>query len=155
MDKVYEKVYAYYKDEIERKRLKPGERIPSLRKTQKILGVSKTSAETGYLQLSADGFIYPVEKVGYFVSDTAGNFLNKDTKLKKEESLQKQNYKYDFQTIGEDKAVSCLKLWTRYMKSALRQEDRLLSYADSQGEEDLRIEIANHIRKTRNRRLNY
>ncbi|MBR5357424.1 MAG: PLP-dependent aminotransferase family protein [Lachnospiraceae bacterium] len=150
MDKVYEKVYAYYKDEIERKRLKPGERIPSLRKTQKILGVSKTSAETGYLQLSADGFIYPVEKVGYFVSDTAGNFLNKDTKLKKEESLQKQNYKYDFQTIGEDKAVSCLKLWTRYMKSALRQEDRLLSYADSQGEEDLRIEIANHIRKTRN-----
>ncbi|MBP5453153.1 MAG: PLP-dependent aminotransferase family protein, partial [Lachnospiraceae bacterium] len=52
--------------------------------------------------------------------------------------------------IGEDKAVSCLKLWTRYMKSALRQEDRLLSYADSQGEEDLRIEIANHIRKTRN-----
>ncbi|MBP5600587.1 MAG: winged helix-turn-helix transcriptional regulator, partial [Lachnospiraceae bacterium] len=87
MDKVYEKVYAYYKDEIERKRLKPGERIPSLRKTQKILGVSKTSAETGYLQLSADGFIYPVEKVGYFVSDTAGNFLNKDTKLKKEESL--------------------------------------------------------------------
>jgi GntR family transcriptional regulator/MocR family aminotransferase len=150
MDKVYEKVYAYYKDEIERKRLKPGERIPSLRKTQKILGVSKTSAETGYLQLSADGFIYPVEKVGYFVSDTAGNFLNKDTKLKKEESLQKQNYKYDFQTIGEDKTVSCLKLWTRYMKSALRQEDRLLSYADSQGEEDLRIEIANHIRKTRN-----
>ena len=150
MDKVYEKVYAYYKDEIERKRLKPGERIPSLRKTQKILGVSKTSAETGYLQLSADGFIYPVEKVGYFVSDTAGNFLNKDTKLKKEDSLQKQNYKYDFQTIGEDKAVSCLKLWTRYMKSALRQEDRLLSYADSQGEEDLRIEIANHIRKTRN-----
>lgn len=150
MDKVYEKVYAYYKDEIERKRLKPGERIPSLRKTQKILGVSKTSAETGYLQLSADGFIYPVEKVGYFVSDTAGNFLNKDTKLKKEENLQKQNYKYDFQTIGEDKAVSCLKLWTRYMKSALRQEDRLLSYADSQGEEDLRIEIANHIRKTRN-----
>lgn len=149
MDKIYEKVYAYYKDEIERKSLKPGDRIPSLRKTQKILGVSKTSAETGYLLLAADGFIYPVEKVGYFVSDTAGNFLNKDAN-EKEESLNKDIYKYDFQTIGEDKAVSCLKLWTRYMKSALRQEDRLLSYADSQGEEDLRIEIANHIRKTRN-----
>lgn len=149
MDKIYEKVYAYYKDEIERKSLKPGDRIPSLRKTQKILGVSKTSAETGYLLLAADGFIYPVEKVGYFVSDTAGNFLNKEVNGKKE-SLYKDSYKYDFQTIGEDKAVSCLKLWTRYMKSALRQEDRLLSYADSQGEEDLRIEIANHIRKTRN-----
>lgn len=149
MDKIYEKVYAYYKDEIERKSLKPGDRIPSLRKTQKILGVSKTSAETGYLLLAADGFIYPIEKVGYFVSDTAGNFLNKDAN-EKDESLHKDIYKYDFQTIGEDKAVSCLKLWTRYMKSALRQEDRLLSYADSQGEEDLRIEIANHIRKTRN-----
>ena len=36
------------------------------------------------------------------------------------------------------------------MKSALRQEDRLLDYAASQGEEDLREEIAAYVRKSRN-----
>ena len=36
------------------------------------------------------------------------------------------------------------------MKSALRQEDRLLSYADNQGEYDLRQEIAAYVRKNRN-----
>jgi GntR family transcriptional regulator/MocR family aminotransferase len=36
------------------------------------------------------------------------------------------------------------------MKSALRQEDRLLSYALNQGEYDLRQEIATYVRKNRN-----
>ena len=149
MAKVYEKVYGYFKEQIEAKRLKPGDRVMSLRETEKMLGVSRTSVETAFLQLAADGYIYPVEKVGYFVSDTIGTITQKQTSSKGPAS-EKQKYKYDFQTIGEDKEVSCLELWRRYMKSALRQEDRLLTYANSQGEEDLRTEIANHIRKTRN-----
>ena len=36
------------------------------------------------------------------------------------------------------------------MKSALRQEERLLNYPNNQGEEDLRNEIASYVRKTRN-----
>ena len=149
MAKVYEKVYGYFKEQIEAKRLKPGDRVMSLRETEKMLGVSRTSVETAFLQLAADGYIYPVEKVGYFVSDTLGTITQKQAPSKGPAS-EKQKYKYDFQTIGEDKEVSCLELWRRYMKSALRQEDRLLTYANSQGEEDLRTEIANHIRKTRN-----
>lgn len=36
------------------------------------------------------------------------------------------------------------------MKSALRQEERLLNYPNNQGEEDLREEIASYVRKNRN-----
>lgn len=148
--KVYEKVYEYYVNQIRTSSLKPGDKMPSLRESEKILNVSRTSIETAYLQLAADGYIYSVEKVAYFVSEAADRFAMADnaaTSVKLNEQLE---YDYDLATIGEDKTISCLQLWRRYMKSALRQEDRLLSYASNQGEEDLRQEIATHVRNTRN-----
>ena len=149
--KVYEKVYNFYVNQIEDKSLLPGDRMPSIRQSEKILSVSRTSIETAYLQLAADGYIYSVEKVGYFVSETAERFFAQ-TKVREESPKEDSSvaYKYDLATIGEDRTVSCLELWRRYMKSALRQEDRLLNYPSSQGEEDLRQEIAAHVRKTRN-----
>ncbi len=148
--KVYEKVYNFYVNQIENKSLLPGDRMPSLRESEKTLNVSRTSVETAYLQLAADGYIYSVEKVGYFISETAGRFFEQATAKGGVKAKSAPKYKYDLATIGEDKTVSCLELWRRYMKSALRQEDRLLNYPSSQGEEDLRREIAAHVRKTRN-----
>ena len=150
--KVYEKVYSFYVNQILNASLKPGDRMPSIRESEKTLGVSKTSIETAYLQLAADGYIYSVEKIGYFVSETVSRFSKG---AQNEESLnamnrENQSYQYDLSTIGEDKEVSCLDLWRRYMKSSLRQEDRLLAYAKNQGEDDLRQEIASYVRKNRN-----
>ena len=150
--KVYERVYSFYVNQILNASLKPGDRMPSIRESEKTLGVSKTSIETAYLQLAADGYIYSVEKIGYFVSETVSRF-SKGAQY--EDSLnainrENQSYQYDLSTIGEDKEVSCLDLWRRYMKSSLRQEDRLLAYAKNQGEDDLRQEIASYVRKNRN-----
>ena len=149
--KVYEKIYNYYVKQMNEGALNKGDRIPSLRETEQLLSVSRTSVETAYLQLSADGYIYSVEKVGYFVTGLSATM--KDRVQEKEiETIKKDTAKirYDLATIGEDKQASCLPLWTRYMKSALRQEERLLSYSDNQGEEDLRAEIAKYVRKKRN-----
>ena len=125
--------------------------MPSIRESERTLNVSRTSIETAYLQLAADGYIYSVEKVGYFVSDMVERALEKEkieVGLKEKSDLKA--YIYDLATIGEDKEVSCLQLWRRYMKSALRQEERLLNYPNNQGEEDLREEIASYVRKNRN-----
>ena len=149
--KVYEKIYDYYVKQMNEGALNKGDRMPSLRETEQLLSVSRTSVETAYLQLSADGYIYSVEKVGYFVTGLSATM--KDRVQEKEiENIKKDTAKirYDLATIGEDKQASCLPLWTRYMKSALRQEERLLSYSDNQGEEDLRAEIAKYVRKKRN-----
>lgn len=146
--KVYEKIYRYYLEQMENGNLAAGDRLPSLRECEKMLGASRTSVENAYLQLSADGYIYSVEKVGYFVSEMASQKNNKEElQYHKEDNRQ---VLYDLASIGEDRQVSCLTLWRRYMKSALRQEERLLEYADNQGEEDLRIEIAKYVRKNRN-----
>ncbi len=149
--KVYEKVYEYFVELMNSGELKAGERMPSLRETEKMLSVSRTSVESAYLQLAADGYIYSVEKVGYFVTDLSGRTMSPVNEKKAvDASPSSREILYDLATIGEDKEVSCLNLWRRYMKSALRQEDRLLSYGDYQGEQDLRVEIANYVRKKRN-----
>ncbi|SOC06494.1 MocR-like pyridoxine biosynthesis transcription factor PdxR [Pseudobutyrivibrio ruminis] len=148
--KVYEKVCEYYINQMKEGALKPGDKMPSIRTSEKILGVSRTSIETGFLQLAADGYIYSVEKVGYFVSDMLENNNESEEQLTHITSSGTKPYEYNLATIGEDKTVSCLNLWRRYMKSALRQEDRLLSYANNQGEYDLRQEIAAYVRKNRN-----
>ena len=146
--KVYEKVYDYYVKQIESGQLEPGMKMPSLRVCEKTLGVSRTSVETAYLMLSADGYIYSKEKVGYFVTEMISRKSDDDEINSSKVDIM--CYKYDLGTIGEDKQVSCLNLWRRYMKSALRQEDRLLTALDNQGEEDLRVEIAAYVKKNRN-----
>ena len=83
-----------------------------------------------------------------FVIDKNNQSQSKESNQKK--SKAKPVAKYDLATIGEDKRSSCLDLWRRYMKSALRQEERLLTYAKNQGEDDLREEIASYVRKNRN-----
>ncbi|MCR5415909.1 MAG: PLP-dependent aminotransferase family protein [Pseudobutyrivibrio sp.] len=156
--KVYEKIYSYYIKQMADGSLKPGDKMPSLRESERMLSASRTSIETAYLQLAADGYIYSVEKVGYFVSETVNRYegVLEETEVEtnnKENNLgaaRQMEYEYDLATLGEDREVSCLQLWRRYMKSALRQEDRLLSYSANQGEYDLRVEIAAHVRKSRN-----
>ena len=157
--KIYEKVYHYFFNLIESGSLKANDKLPSIKETTRILSVSRTSVETAYFQLAADGYVYSVEKVGYFVSDSP-LITNRGQKISDNISEPKpsnngnasiiQPHIIDLATIKEDPLVSCLDLWRRYMKSALRQEDRLLSYASPQGEEDLRQEICKYVRKNRN-----
>ena len=152
--RVYEKVYDYYIEMMQAGKLSDGARMPSLRESEKQLGVSRTSIEAAYMQLAADGYIYSVEKSGFFVTDLASKQANDKKELLDEKSFDawnnKEKVEYDFATIGEDREIAILELWKRYIKAALRHEDRLLSYGINQGEEDLREEIAKFIRKQRN-----
>ena len=156
--KIYEKVYNYYLNLIECGSLKANDKLPSIKESTRILSVSRTSVETAYFQLAADGYVYSVEKVGFFISDSPliTNRMQKEPhnineSYSSDNSVSPIAYPgIDLATIREDPLVSCLDLWRRYMKSALRQEDRLLSYASPQGEEDLRQEICKYVRKNRN-----
>ena len=148
---LYIKTYSYYKGLIEDGKFLPGDRMPSLRECCKDLGISKTTAEAAYFQLVADGYIVSQERSGYYVSMNKKTSLNKNqlapTNPKKSEKIA---VRYDFSKIGEDPEYFCFSLWQRYMKSALRYTETLVSYGNSQGEEELREEIAEYVRKNRN-----
>ncbi len=148
--KLYEEVYNYYLDLMKKGDLKEGDKMPSLRTSEREMGVSRTTVENAYFQLSADGYIYGLEKSGYYVTGLFAEEEGLYTDSQKESVEGETDLTRDFFVIGQEKKVSCLNLWKRYVKNALRQEERLLSYASNQGEEDLREEIRGFVRKQRN-----
>lgn len=144
--KKYAEIYEYYKDMIASKQLKSGDRMPSIRSATKIFGVSKTTIQNAYFDLQADGYIIAAPKSGYYVSD-----INVSSSVNSAPTAAIYNkIKYDLKSGDADRKAFDINLWQRYIKSALRQQDRLLSYSDVQGELDLRQSLAEYIREKRN-----
>lgn len=144
--KKYIEVYEYYKKLIINNQLEFGAKLPSIRSATEILNVSKTTIINAYFALQADGYIIASEKSGYYVSYQAKDEAeNNNNNTKSENKIL-----YDFKSGDADKESFDLKLWQRYIKNALRQQQRLLSYGDEQGEQDLRQALAEYIREKRN-----
>ena len=141
-------IYDYYKDLIEGGKMSEGERLPSIRRCAEERGVSKTTVEQAYLCLCDDGYILPKSQSGYYVSKRGS--LSKKQEIKTNRKNEKSEIIYDFSSAGVDEEVFDINIWRRYVKSALRQTERLLFYGEPQGEADLRREIAAYARETRN-----
>lgn len=145
-ERLYMEVYHYYSNLILEQKLPPGTKMPSLRKCAQELKLSRTTVENAYLQLSADGYIIAKAQSGYYVTDLALRQKNADTSV----SEKKPHYLYDFASTGVDQESFRFDLWRRYIKSALRQDERLLSYGEHQGEADLREALSGYIKEHRN-----
>lgn len=143
---LYLEVYHYYKDLILQQKLLPQSKMPSLRKCAQELKLSRTTVENAYLQLAADGFIISKAQSGYYVTDIA----LRTHAPSHTEHTDIPHYVYDFASSGVDRESFRFDLWRRYIKSALRQDERLLSYGEPQGEEDFREALAGYIRERRN-----
>ena len=142
--KKYTKLYNTVKEMILTGELQPGDKVPSIRKAAEIYGSSLTTVQNAYFELCADGYIIAHSKSGYFASGIAHSRPNEE--YKKEQS----NIIYDLSGGVADEESFDFSLWQRYIKSALRQRDRLLSYSQPKGEYDLRCAIAQYIKEKRN-----
>ena len=143
---LYMEVYEHYKKLILEGKMIPGSKMPSLRKCAQELKLSRTTIETAYLQLAADGYIIAKAKSGYYVTGIASRQHISSTPNKQKEIP----CRYDLSSSGVDKESFRFDLWSRYMKSALRQNERMLTYGEPQGEADFREALAAYIRERRN-----
>lgn len=143
---LYMQVYHYYKNLILNKKLKPGSKMPSLRRCASELQISRTSVESAYLLLAADGYIISRAQSGYYVTDLAKKQSSPILHTKKAEPV----IRYDFASSGVDRDSFHFDIWRRYIKSALRQDERLLSYGEPQGESELREVLSTYIHERRN-----
>lgn len=145
----YMRVYNYYKQLILSGQLEPGNKLPSIRRCAAELQMSRTTVETAYMVLAAEGYILSRPQSGFYVTDIAETrkkaaFL--ESRTKKEEPP----IRYNFVSASVDKKSFQFDLWRRYIKSALRQDERLLSYGEPQGEQDLREVICRYLQNNRN-----
>lgn len=144
---LYLEVYHYYRKMIMENRLLPGSKMPSLRKCAQDLKLSRTTIENAYLQLAADGYIIARPQSGYYVTDIA----RKQHHLTLEKPfIDTIPCVYDFASSGVDRESFRFDLWQRYIKSALRQDERMLSYGEPQGEKDFREVLSDYVRERRN-----
>ncbi|MBR2277718.1 MAG: PLP-dependent aminotransferase family protein [Eubacterium sp.] len=143
--KKYIEVYNHYKNLIEAGQYKKDDKMPSVRQSVSMLSVSKTTVENAYFELQADGYIISQPQSGYYVSYSA-------PKKPTEHSTDKAKNPiiFDLKSGDADSESFDLNLWQRYIKSALRQKERLLSYSSAEGEQDLREALSVYIRNKRN-----
>lgn len=143
---LYLQVYEHYKEEILTQRLSPGTKMPSLRRCSQELGLSRTTVESAYLQLAADGYLIARPQSGYYVTEIARNHpITVPAPTQRKPAVL-----YNFAGSGVDRESFSFDTWRRYIKSALRQSERLLTYGEPQGEPDLRQALCDYIRERRN-----
>ena len=147
-EKLYMQIYDYYKNLIEDGKLTEGTKLPSIRRCAEERNVSKTTVESAFMCLCDDGYIMPKSQSGYYVSKRG---ISSKTSIPKEIKKDNENkIIYDFSSSGVDSESFNMDIWRRYVKSALRQNEKLLFYGEPQGEIELRREIAKYVQESRN-----
>lgn len=141
----YNELYNRIKKEITDRQIDYGKKLPSVRKASELYGVSRTTVQNAYFALSADGYIISEPQSGYYVS-----YKKKKKSAESKAENTSDKIKFDFTTDTADRDSFDFNIWRRYIKSALRQDDKLLSYSEAQGELLLREAIADYIREKRN-----
>lgn len=155
---LYVQLYEYLKNEISSGRISAGERLPSLRKLAKDLGVSVTTVKLAYDQLLVEGYLESRPQSGFFAAAGAG--FSKDENSKHSEVAEASaTYSAGNRSLqdntaqaqsGYDPASFDFVKWKKCMAAVLNETpERLLSEADRQGEPELRSEIASYLYKSR------
>ena len=124
-----------------------GDKLPSIRIVATLYNLSKTTVESAYSQLYAEGYIQSRPKSGYYVSELYFDTFSSE-KLATTPAPS-PNYKYDFfpaQLCAEDFP---LKTWKRLATKALDESTDFGSYPDGQGELELREQIATYLMASR------
>ncbi|MDD7390694.1 MAG: PLP-dependent aminotransferase family protein [Lachnospiraceae bacterium] len=159
---LYMQLYEYYKELILSGKMKQGAKLPSIRQCAAQLQVSRTTAEMAYMLLAADGYIISRPQSGYYVTGLWQEHSRR-REQKKAQSAEvpesgsgksaagaSEAVRFDFSSTSGGQESFNLDLWRRYVKSALRQGERLITYGDPQGEEDLRRVISDYLTRNRN-----
>ncbi len=147
----YLQVYDYYRDLIAAGRLMPGTKMPSIRRCAVQLGLSRTTIETAYLCLAADGYIISRPQSGYYVTDRSSGFpAAPKPAAPRTAAAPERKILYNFTSNNVDADSFDFNLWRRYIKSTLRQDGRMLTYGEPQGEYELREVICRYVTGKRN-----
>jgi GntR family transcriptional regulator/MocR family aminotransferase len=126
-----------------------GDKLPSIRKVATLYNLSKTTVESAYSQLYAEGYIESRPKSGYYVCELYFDKQEKKEPTSSKTDIPKKSYRYDFFPARLHKEDFPLKLWKRIANKVLTESVDFGSYPDGQGEYLLRDEIAKYLRNSR------
>lgn len=152
-----EYLYRSIRTQILNGNLAAKERLPSKRLLAEHLRVSVITVQNAYARLISEGYIYSIEKKGFFVEEIPSqNFsLQKDSTNvipHKKEPREKKTKKYfaDLKSNSTSFEKFPFALWAKIMRQVLNSGDeRLLSRVPLGGALELRKAICSHLRQFR------
>jgi len=145
---LYVQLYQYLRLEIIQGNISTGEKLPSLRKLSKDLGISITTTELAYSQLLVEGYVTSRPQSGYYVAQVAsGTPLATNAQDDQMEfakyTFEESEYRYDLSCFDFNK-------WKKCASKVLNDYSHLLLFeSDPQGEAALRFEISKYVYKSR------
>ncbi|MFA5341526.1 MAG: PLP-dependent aminotransferase family protein [Clostridia bacterium] len=146
---LYEQLYSNIKKDISEGKIKRGDRLPSKRLMAKHMQISIITVENAYAQLNSEGYIYSVEKKGYFVADISKTvYAAKRKKIPKAERIfEKPEYLADFVSNRIDLNGFPITVWSRIVREVLSEDSGrdILKSVPLEGIEKLRNAIADHL----------
>ena len=139
---LYLRLYRQLREEIEAGRLAPGTRLPSIRQMTRDSSVSRTTVETAYEHLCADGIVNCVPQSGYYVNEVPHR---QPVPAAPAEQPAPQPYRYDFSGQHMDPALFDFDIWRKLSRSVMMDSEPFLGYGENQGERALREQIARYL----------
>ena len=143
---LYEQLYRCIKDDILSGRLACGEKLPSKRALSDHLETSIITVKAAYEQLIAEGYVYSVEKKGYYVNFVELPPHAKPAKLPFSDVEPQVQFRLDMVTNHISKEYFPFTVWARTMRQVLLdRENELLLPTPYNGSKALRDAIAEYL----------
>ncbi|WP_179123995.1 MocR-like pyridoxine biosynthesis transcription factor PdxR [Marinococcus halophilus] len=149
---IYKQIYRWFQQEILSGRLSADTPLPSKRSLAQTLSVSQNSVLAAYMQLNTEGYIYTIERKGYFVERLEPLSLGASPLLALPESTPQPSYEYiySFSHMSVDASRFPFKQWYKSEQAATEANRR--SWADIDppaGSQRLRTAISYSVRQMR------
>ena len=142
--------------------LSPNEKLPSKRTLASHLGVSVITVQNAYSELISQGYIFSIEKKGFFVTELPKEIKSLSSNsykqnFKKEKSIKKINSKNKEKIFIDLKSNSIgwekfpFSIWSKIMRKVLNSpHENLLKSQPLQGTLELREAICKHLKSFKN-----
>lgn len=151
---MYRQIYDHIKNEIQKGKMKAGEKLPSSRLLAKNLCISRSTVDMAYDQLSAEGYIEAVPCKGYYVCQMEGLYFSTEKKFFPEKNPGREipapAYRWDFALNGIAPGGFPQNTWRKLSREVLSQEgDSLFQLGDPCGEPGIRLAVAEYLHSAR------
>lgn len=148
---LYEQLYRSLAQEMRSGSLPAGTRMPGKRRLAQELSVSVNTVDTAYQLLTAEGYLLPRERSGFYVQEYPSLPPHPAAVQPAPVSRQPEPsmIRFDFSTRGVDPELFPFRTWARLQKELLYSSPELLSPGDPQGDWTLRQALAEYLAEYR------
>jgi GntR family transcriptional regulator / MocR family aminotransferase len=143
----YIQIYQSIRQSILEKRMPAHHKLPSKRNLANQLNISIMTVQLAYDQLHSEGYIYSVERHGYFTEELQDDWQYVEKPPVSPKEREEKGHNINFKNGQVDAGAFPFRQWQRLYKNELKEASG--GNAPWQGESSLRAQIAHYLQQAR------